>query len=141
MLEQEAFWDSESFVIVTDRTKPAMKWTIERLISMGKRVYVIDLSDRSDKETIQSISELPSDVDCAVVGLTKMNPADVIEDLAKKGIRKYWMHWRTETPEAKKLCDNLQTLCITGRCPMMYLSRGFSVHELHRGAAKLFGKY
>jgi hypothetical protein len=141
MLEQESFWDNESFVIVTDRTKPAMKLTIDELTSRGKRVYVIDLSDRPEKGTLQSISELPSDVENAVVGLTKTNPADAIEELSKKGIRKYWMHWRTETPEAKKLCAELQALCITGRCPMMYLSRGFGIHALHRGAAKLFGKY
>lgn len=141
MLEQESFWDSESFVIVTDRTKPAMKLTIEELISRGKRVYVIDLSEKPDMGTLKSISDLPSGVDSAVLGLTKTNPADAIKDLAKKGIRKYWMHWRTQTPEAKKLCAELQALCITGRCPMMYLSRGFNIHAVHRGAAKLFGRY
>jgi hypothetical protein len=77
----------------------------------------------------------------AVVGLTKTNPADAIKDLSKKGIRKYWMHWRTETPEAKKLCTELQALCIKGRRPMMYLSSGFSIHSLHRNVAKLFRKY
>ena len=31
MTEQESFWENESFVVVTDRSKPAMKWTIEEL--------------------------------------------------------------------------------------------------------------
>lgn len=141
MLEQESFWDSESFVVITDRTKPAMKLTIDELKSRGKRVYVIDTFDKSDKETLQNISELPSDAESAVIGLTKMNPADAVEALAKKGIRKYWIHWWTETPEALKMCIELQAKCITGRCPMMHLGHGFSVHALHRCAAKLFGRY
>ncbi len=141
MFGQESFWDSESFAVVTDKTKPAMKLTIDELASRGKRVYVIDVSDKPDGGTIHSISELPSDVDAAVIGLTKTNPADAIEGLAKKGIRKFWIHWRTETPEALAKCTELQAQCVTGRGPMMYLSRGFNVHALHRGAAKLFGKY
>lgn len=141
MLEQESFWNSQSFAVVTDKTKPAMKLTIGELAVRGKRVYVIDVSDKPDKGTLQSISELPSDVDGAVIGLTKTNPADAIEALAKKGIRKFWIHWRTETPEVMARCVELQAQCITGRCPMMYLGRGLNVHALHRGAAKLFGKY
>ncbi len=141
MLEQESFWDSKSFAVVTDKTKPAMKLTLDELASRGKRVYVIDVSDKPDGGTLHSISELPADVDSAVIGLTKTNPAGAIEALAKKGIRKFWIHWRTETPEAMARCTELQAQCVTGRCPMMYLSLGFSVHTLHRGAARLFGKY
>jgi hypothetical protein len=30
---------------------------------------------------------------------------------------------------------------ITGRCPMMYLGHGVSIHTMHREIAKLIGKY
>jgi predicted CoA-binding protein len=139
--EQESFWNQECFAVITDKTKPAMKLTIDELASRGKRVYVVDMSDKPDKGTFQSISELPMDVDCAVIALTKTNPGDIIEDLKEKGIKKCWIHWRTDTPEAKEKCIGSQMQVITGRCPMMYLSQGFNIHTMHKGAAKVFGKY
>lgn len=141
MLEQESFWDAECFVVITDKTKPAMKLTIDELASRGKKVYVVDMSDKPDEGTFQNVSELPADVDCAVIGLTKIDPVNVIEDLEKKGINRCWIHWRTETPDAKEKCAELHMQCITGRCPMMYLGHDLSIHTMHRGIAKLLGKY
>jgi predicted CoA-binding protein len=141
MLEQESFWENNSFAIVTDKTKPAMKLTIDELARRGKRIYVVDLSDNPDKEMMRSISDLPSDIDCAIIGLKKENTENAIVELKKKGIKKCWIHWRTETPHAKRICAQLQMQCITGKCPMMYLSRGFNIHTMHGSLAKLLGKY
>ncbi len=47
MSEQRSFWDAGSFVEITDKTKPAMKPTIDKLTSLGKRVYVIYVSGNS----------------------------------------------------------------------------------------------
>ena len=141
MLEQESFWENSSFAIVTDKTKPAMKLTIDELARRGKRVYVVDLSDSRDKEMIQSISDLPQDIDCAIIGLKKENTENAIVELRKKGIKKCWVHWRTETDQAKQKCAELQMKCIFGKCPMMYLSHGFNIHTMHGSLAKLLGKY
>ena len=141
MLEQESFWENNSFAIVTDKTKPAMKLTMDELARRGKRVYVVDLSDSPDKEMIQSISDLPRDIDCAIIGLKKENTENAIVALNEKGIKKCWIHWRTETVEAKQKCAELQMQCIAGKCPMMYLSRGLNIHTMHGSLAKLFGKY
>jgi hypothetical protein len=59
-----------------------MSWPLE-----GKKVYVVDMSGKPDKGAFQNISELPSDVDCAVIGLTKTKPSEAIEDLEEKGIK------------------------------------------------------
>jgi len=116
MSEQESFWNAGSLAVITDKSKP-------------------------DKGTLQNVSELPSGVDCAVIGVTKRDPADAMEILENKGIKKFWIHWRTETPEVKKRCSGSQIQCITGRCPMMYLGHGINIHTMHRGFAKLMGKY
>ena len=139
--EQESFWNAGSLTVITDRTKPAMKWTIDELTKRGKKVYVVDMSGEPDKGTLQNVSELPSGVDRAVIGVTKTNPADVIESLRKNGIEKFWIHWGTETPEVKKMSGDLQIQCITGKCPMMYLGHGINIHTMHRSIAKLMGKY
>lgn len=141
MLEQEEFWNGNCFVVITDKTKPAMKLTIGELISRSKKVYVVDMSQQPDKAAFRSVSEIPNDAELAVIGLTKTNPAEIIQDLKDKGIRKCWMHWRTDTPEAKKICIESQMPSITGRCPMMYLGHGLSIHTMHGKLARLLGKY
>ena len=141
MLEQESFWENNSFAILTDKSKPAMKLTIDELARRGKRVYVVDLSDSPDSETMRSISDLPSDVDCAIIGLKKENTENAIVELKKRGIKKCWIHWRTDTAQAEKRCRELQMQCITGKCPMMYLCRGFNIHTMHKSLEKLLEKY
>jgi hypothetical protein len=141
MLEQESFWNAGSFTVITDKTKPAMKWTIDELTKRGKKVYVVDMSGKPEMGALQDISELPPGVDCAVIGVTKLNPAHVMEGLEKKGINKFWIHWMTQTPEVEKRSNKSQIHCITGRCPMMYIGHGINIHTIHRGIAKLMGKY
>jgi predicted CoA-binding protein len=141
MLEQESFWENNSFAIVTDKTKPAMKLTIDELTRRGKRVYVVDLSDSPEEETMRLISDLPSYVDCAIIGLKKEDTENAIAELNKKGIKKCWIHWRTETDMARQKCRELQMQCIFGKCPMMYLSHGLNIHTMHGSLVKLLGKY
>jgi len=90
---------------------------------------------------LQNISELPAAVDSVVIGVTKTNPADAMQSLEKKGIKKFWIHWRTENPEVEKMRSSSQTQCVTGKCPMMYLAHGLNIHTMHRSVAKIIGKY
>lgn len=136
---RETFWDHACFAVITDNTKPAMKWTIEELKKSGKNVHVVDLSDNPGSGTIQDPASLPGEVDCAVIGITKNEPADLIDILSGKGIKNIWIHWNTDTPGAREKCRDLD--CITGRCPMMYLGHGLSIHTLHREIAKLTKNY
>lgn len=141
--EQESFWEVGSFVVVTDKTKPAMKLTIKELKKQGKKVHVVDMSDKPEEGTLNSASEIPEGLDAAVIGLTKSEPAKVMKVIEKKGIKKIWIHQKTDTPEVEKRCKGSHIECITGRCPMMYLSQGqgISIHRLHGGINKLTGKY
>ena len=139
--EQESFWDADSFVVITDKTKPAMKWTIDELKKLGEKVYTIDLSEKPEEGTMQNVSELPDGIQRAVIGVTKTRPEDVIDALDKKGIKEIWLHWMTETPKAKEKCRDYHMHLITGRCPMMYMGHGISIHTMHREIAKLVGKY
>ena len=139
--EQESFWDADSYVVITDKTKPAMKWAIHELKSSGKQVYTIDLSEKHEEGALQNVSELPDGIQRAVIGVTKTRPEDLIDALEEKGIKEIWIHWMTETPEAQEKCRDHGIHLITGRCPMMYLSHGVSIHTAHREIAKLVGKY
>ena len=139
--EQESFWDADSYVVITDKTKPAIKWAIQELNRSGKQVYAIDLSEKPEEGALRDISELPDGIRHAVIGVTKNRPEDLIDSLEEKGIKEIWLHWMTETPEAQEKCRDYDIHLITGRCPMMYLGHGVSIHTAHREIAKLVGKY
>jgi len=139
--EREAFWNSRGFAVVTDKSKPAMGFTIKELKKRGKDVHVIDLSGDPDPETFTDVSGIPDGIDTAVIGVTKTEPADIMKSLEKKGIKRFWIHWRTDTEGTKEMCNGSGIQCVTGKCPMMYLGSGLSIHGLHRSIAKLFGKY
>ncbi|MCL7415352.1 MAG: hypothetical protein M8349_04745 [ANME-2 cluster archaeon] len=118
-----------------------MKWTINELTKRGKTVHIVDLSDKPAEGTLQEVSALPDGIQGAVIGVTNLQPADVVEALAGKGINNIWVHWMTKTPEVKEKCGQYQLQCLTGRCPMMYLGGSISIHAIHRGIAKLAGRY
>ncbi|MDQ1255365.1 MAG: hypothetical protein QG646_4651 [Euryarchaeota archaeon] len=135
------FWDAQTFVIITDHTKPAMKWTASELKSRGKKVYLVDLSKEPDTDSLTDVTEIPSGVDHVVIGITNTEPGDLIPILKGKGIKKIWLHWRTDTEKSVEACRKQGFKCITGYCPMMYLGNGLSIHGMHREIAKIMGKY
>jgi hypothetical protein len=139
--ERESFWDAKTYAVVTDHTKPAIKWAISELKNRGKNVYVIDLSDKPEPGSLRKVSELPAGLDRAVLGITITEPGSFILALKEKGITKIWIHWKTETEKAVGTCKAEGLECMTGHCPMMYLGNGLSIHGAHRAIAKIMGKY
>ena len=138
-LEYSEFWNADEYVVVTDKTKPAPGWAAEELSKAGKKVYLVDLSNRPDIESLKSVSEVPDGVTHAVLSVTLFEPADIMKELINKGMTNIWVHWRTDTPAVRELCR--QYNCFTGRCPMMYLGNSLSIHGVHRLIAKITGKY
>lgn len=137
----ENFWNANTFAVITDNTKPAMKWAASELKKRGKRVYVVDLSDKPASGCLKSVSELPGDLDRAIIGITKSEPGDLIPTLKEKDAKKVWIHWKTETEKALDACRDENLEYLAGRCPMMYLGSGLSIHGLHRTIARITGNY
>ncbi|MPM99043.1 hypothetical protein SDC9_146233 [bioreactor metagenome] len=137
----ENFWNANTFAVITDNTKPAVKWAASELKKRGKKVYIVDLSDRPASDSLKSVSELPGDLDRAIIGVPKSEPGDLIPTLKEKGAKKVWIHWKTETEKALDACRNENLEYLAGRCPMMYLGSGLSIHGLHRTIAKMTGNY
>jgi hypothetical protein len=86
-MDREKFWDAQTFAIITDHTKPAMKWTASELKSRGKKVYLVDLSQKPDRDSLTDLAEIPVDVDHVVIGVTNTEPGDLIPILKGKGIK------------------------------------------------------
>ncbi|HII80084.1 MAG TPA: CoA-binding protein [Methanosarcina sp.] len=135
------FWNANVFAVITDNTKPAMKWAASELKKRGKNVYLVDLSDKPAADSLKNISELPGGIDRAIIGITKSEPGNLIPTLKEKGTKKVWIHWKTETEKVLGACRDENLECLAGRCPMMYLGSGLSIHGLHRTIAKMTGNY
>ncbi len=139
--KQEDFWERKNFVVISDGTKPAMKWTINELRKRGKNLLVVNLSDKPDPDAISDISEIPNNADNVVIGVTKSEPALIIQELKVKGIKNYWVHMGTDTCDVEHLTYDPELDIITKRCPMMYLGKDTSMHGIHRLIARIIGKY
>ncbi|MDG6244070.1 MAG: hypothetical protein QCH31_06720 [Methanolobus sp.] len=140
-MKQEEFWERDNFLIVTDGTKPAIKWTIDELRKRGKNIHVLDYSEKPAEGSIQDIPSVPAGVRNVIIGITKKDPSGVIRELVERGISDYWVHWKTDTNDVRDLESEPELNIITGRCPMMYLGSSASIHGFHRFVAKMFGKY
>ncbi|MDK2892629.1 hypothetical protein [Methanohalophilus sp.] len=134
--EKEAFLEGNTFAVVTDGSKPAMKWVVDEFMKRGKKVSVIKVS-AGDAD----VSGIPDYVEKIIIGVTAIDPADLIIPLRERGFKNFWIHWRTDTPAVREMCDEEGITCITGKCPMMYLGKDLSIHGLHRAIAKLTGNY
>ena len=73
-MDRVKFWDVQTFAIITDNTKPAMKWTASELKSRGKRVYLVDLSEKPDPDSLKDVAAIPLGVDSVIIGVTKTEP-------------------------------------------------------------------
>lgn len=140
-LDRENFWEAQTFAIITDRTKPAMKWTASELKKRGKKVYVVDLSENPDPDSFTDVAALPSGIDRVIIGVTKTEPGNIIPFLVEKSVKNIWLHFNINTEKAVDTCQKLRLKCMTGYCSMMYLGSGLSMHGIHRGIAKITGKY
>lgn len=135
------FWNANVFAVITDNTKPAMKWAASELKKRGKKVYLVDLSDNAASDSLKNVSDLPTGIDRAIIGITKSEPGDLIPVLKEKGAKKVWIHWKTETEKALGACRDEELEYLAGRCPMLYLGSGMSIHGMHRAIAKMTGNY
>lgn len=141
MNDAESFWEGKSYLIVTDRSKPAIKLTIEELKKRGMSVQVLDIKGMDRDQTNAALKALSLPVEKVVIGITAMEPADIITYLIDRTCKDIWVHWRTDTEKVRAIASDTAGNILIGRCPMLYLGNGLSIHGMHRLIARSFGKY
>jgi len=137
----ESFWEGNSYLIVTDRSKPAIKLTIDELKKRGLSVQALDIKDLGASQVRAALEALSLPVEKVVIGITAMEPADIIQYLLGRGCEDIWVHWRTDTEKVREMASGTAGNIMTGKCPMLYLGSGLSIHGMHRLIARSFGKY
>lgn len=141
MTNSESFWEGKSYLIVTDRSKPAIKLTIDELKKRGMSVQALDIKDMDAAQIQAALEVLSLPVEKVVIGITAVEPADIIKYLIGRGCKDIWVHWRTDTEKVREMASGAAGHILIGRCPMLYLGNGLSIHGMHRLIARSLGKY
>jgi uncharacterized protein len=142
--KHEQFWSHARFAVVGHTsTKPFPKLTYRELKSQGKTVYPVDPSaaEVDGDVTYPNLVCLPGQVDAVVLEVPKGETADWVQEALEAGIENIWIHQFSETPRALALAHEGKANVLTHNCAMKYLSRGPSIHSVHRRVSKALGRY
>ena len=141
---RESFWGHGTYAVVGHSAERAFpRLTYEGLKESGKAVYAVDPS-RDEIEGDRSypdLDSLPGSVDAVVLEVPRDETAEWVERAVQAGIGRVWIHQGTESDEAIALAGRQGLETHHGTCAVMYLSRGFNAHGLHRLLWKAIGRY
>ena len=140
----EAFWTQSSFAFVGHAaTKGFPRLSYGEAKKCGKKVFAVDASvDQIDGDkTYADLRSLPEKVDGVVVEVPREETLDVVRQAAEAGIKNVWVHMNRDTPEAVEFAKQQGLNLLTGTCAVMYLTKGFSAHGIHKWLNKLLGKF
>ena len=140
---QDFFTGTAYAVVGNSATKNFPKITYSELKANGATVFPVDTStDRINGDVAYNhLSELPEKVDRVIIEVPKNETRAWFNAAVNMGLKDIWVHMGCDTPEviaaAKAAGVNLRT----GSCAVMYVKQGLSYHSIHRGIAKMTGKY
>ncbi|MBX3042083.1 MAG: CoA-binding protein [Candidatus Kapabacteria bacterium] len=88
----------------------------------------------------KSIDDMPEKPDGLIINVASNKTASLIEEYRKQGIQNFWIQRGSESPEAKKYCEDNNLDYVSGKCILMFAQPVKSVHSFHRTIWKWFGK-
>jgi predicted CoA-binding protein len=88
----------------------------------------------------RDFSDLPEDVDRAVLVVPPAETERLIPVAARSGIRRIWMQQGAESEQAVRLCEQHGIAEVHGECILMFAEPAGFVHRGHRWLWGLLGK-
>ena len=142
--DYERFWESQSFAVVGHTAKKGFPTlTYGALRGQGRAVFPVDPSveEVEGDRAYPDLASLPAEVDAVVLEVPREETAEWVSRAADAGIGKVWIHMNRDTPEALALARERGLDVVSGTCAVMYLTRGFSVHTVHKWVNRLARRY
>ena len=143
--DKEQFFQLSSYAVVGhSELKPFPRLTYRNLRKAGKQVYPVDLSGAAKVEgddAFKSLADLPGEVEGVIVELPSDQTMDVVQQVAKLGVKDLWLHMKSDTPEVLSFCEAEGIRVRHGTCAVMYTQQGASYHSIHKWIMKLTKKY
>lgn len=132
-----------AFVGISRNPKKFSYQVFKELSDKGFDLYPVnpncDVID--NKKCYKSVSALPGGIVKAFVITPKKETANVVSDLADKGITNIWIQQSAETPEAIEIAKAKGVDLIYKECIMMFATPVKSIHSFHKWLWKIFGKH
>lgn len=142
--ERERFWDNDSFAFVGHSTeKPFPKLSFGALNEQGRHVFAVDpsITEVEGSRAYDDLASLPEKVSAVVLEVPRAETQGWVERAADAGIKNVWIHMGRDTPEALATARARGLNVQSGSCAVMYVKQGPSYHAIHRGLAKVLGRY
>jgi predicted CoA-binding protein len=113
------------------------------LKSRGYRVFPINpnLEKIGEDRCYPRLTALPEKVDCVLIVVPPKETEKIVKEADEAGIKRVWMQQGAESEAAIQFCHEHGVNEVHGECIIMFTNPVKSFHKLHRGLAKLFGKY
>ncbi len=109
-----------------------------------KGMRIIPVNPNADEimgdKCYANVKMLPPEVCSIIVFTKKAQTASVIREAKEKGITRIWIQQMADTKEAIDELQDSGINYITGECILMHY-KPHSIHKLHAGLRKLFGRF
>jgi predicted CoA-binding protein len=142
--KHEAFWGHSSYAVVGHSALARYPLlTYRALKESGRRVVAVDpeAKEIEGDEAYPTLEAIPEPVDGVVIEVPADETKGWVEQAAKAGIKRVWIHMKRDTPQALAVAEQNGMEVCTGTCAVQYLTQGFSPHAIHRTIRKLLGRY
>lgn len=85
------------------------------------------------------LGALPEKPDGVLVVIPSKQGVEIIEEIARMGVRHVWVQQGANSPEIDKRMEELDLIAVSGECIFMFLEPVKSVHSFHRFFRRIFG--
>lgn len=139
------FFDSVSIAVV-GVSSSRMKFgsmAYRALKSKGYQVHAVNrrLNSFDGDACYASLTDIPGEVEAAVVTVKPESAVDVLDEADKAGVKKLWFQEGGDFAAVAQQARSKGFLVVTDKCVLLYAEPVSGIHRVHRFFAKLFNRY
>jgi predicted CoA-binding protein len=139
----QEFFDSGNFLLVgMSKKKRNFAWEVfKNLRNADKKIYPVH-PQGGEKDGVafyRNISEIDDKLEACIICANIKNDHSLIEELARSGIRKFWLQQGSFDMEVLKKAREHDLDPLTG-CAIMYLPGTSFIHRFHKFFHELLSK-
>ena len=139
------FMNTEHIAVIgaSANKKKFGRYIYDTLKARGRTVYAVNRGAEpvNGDQAYASLEDLPREVDSAVVAVKPESAAQIIEQAARRGIRRLWFQQGADFSDAIAGAEKQGIATVSNKCILMYLAPVTGIHRVHRFLSRTFGKY
>lgn len=114
----------------------------KELIKRGHEVVVIHPTAKAidGRACFPNLSSVGEKIDGIFISVQPQKVVPILEEAAALGSKPVWLQQGSNSGEAQAAIARLGLSAVTDKCILMYAPPVDSIHRIHRGINKLFGK-